>query len=60
MVKTITYRSITFTLELNEFDEWEANYETSNKCLSSLSPDKDECIQEMKKFIDEALDNGLI
>lgn len=60
MVEAITYRNITFTLELNEFDEWEANYRTSNSSLCSLSQDKQSCINEMKESIDEALDKGLI
>lgn len=60
MIETITYRDITFTIELNEFDEWEANYRTSNSTLCSLSQDKQSCIKEMKESIDEALSQGLI
>lgn len=60
MIEAINYRNIIFTIEVNEFNEWEANYITSRGRLSSLSTDKNECIKEMKGFIDEALDAGLI
>ena len=54
-----TYRGLQYSLHLNEFDEWEANYSTEYYSLRTINTNISECIFEIEKNIDILIDEGI-
>ena len=54
-----SYRGLEYSLHLNEFDEWEANYNTEDYSLRTSNVNINECILEIEKNIDILIDEGI-